>query len=131
MSPSTPVPDRRPDMEIIDVTQDQLPEQTPLLAAAPVKPKRFRVTRSKKMLVGLVILGAFVLLAIIGPWIAPYNPNGLGDLVGPPLPDSTIPSQLPGSHHLLGQTNIGGDILSQLLAGARPTLEGGFLPGGI
>jgi peptide/nickel transport system permease protein len=116
-------------MEIIDVAQDQLPEQTPLVAPVTGKPKRFRITRSKKMIVGLVILGVFVILAIVGPWIAPYDPNGLGDLVGPPLPGSTTPSQVPGAHHLLGQTNIGADILSQLLAGARPTLEVGFLAG--
>jgi len=61
--------------------------------------------------------------------VAPYRPTALGALAGPPLHGSTAPSQLPGSHHLLGQTNIGGDVLSQLLAGTRPTILVSFLAG--
>lgn len=83
------------------------------------------------MLVGLIILGIFVVLAIIGPIVAPYNPRAIGPLTGPPLPGSTVPSQLPGAHHWLGQTNIGGDVFSQLIAGARPTILVSFLAGAI
>jgi peptide/nickel transport system permease protein len=81
------------------------------------------------MLVGLGILGFFVLFAIIGPIIAPYRPTALGALDGPPHSGSTAPTQLPGAHHLLGQTNIGGDVLSQLMAGTRPTIMVSFLAG--
>jgi peptide/nickel transport system permease protein len=81
------------------------------------------------MTAGLIILGFFLLLAVIGPWIAPYKPTALGPLVGPPLHGATIPSQQPGGHHWLGQTNIGGDVLSQLLAGTRPTVLVSFLAG--
>ncbi len=93
--------------------------------------RRFRLARSKKMLIGLVLLGIFVLLAIIGPIIAPYDPTALGPLQGPPVPGSTVPSQLPGTLHFMGQTNIGGDIFSQLLAGTRPTIIVAFLAGAI
>ena len=34
-----------------------------------------RLPRSRKMTVGLVLLGLFVILAVIGPWIAPYDPG--------------------------------------------------------
>jgi peptide/nickel transport system permease protein len=81
------------------------------------------------MLVGLGILGFFILFAIIGPIIAPYRPTALGALDGPPRSGSTVPTQLPGAHHLLGQTNIGGDVLSQLMAGTRPTIMVSFLAG--
>lgn len=117
-------------MVIIDVAQDGT--LTPLSPVPAKRPRRrFRLARSKKMMIGLVLLGIFVLLAILGPIIAPYNPTGLGPPEGPPLPGSTVPSQLPGSHHWLGQTNIGGDIFSQLLAGTRPTVIVAFLAGAI
>jgi peptide/nickel transport system permease protein len=76
-----------------------------------------------------MLLSIFVILAIIGPWIAPYDPNALGPLVGPPFPGSTVPSQLPNSQHWLGQTTIGADIFSQLLAGTRTTVIASFLAG--
>jgi peptide/nickel transport system permease protein len=79
--------------------------------------------------VGLVILGCFLVLAVIGPIVAPYKPTGIGPLVGPPRHGSTAPTQLPGVHHLLGQTNIGGDVFSQLLSGTRPTIMVAFLAG--
>ncbi|MDQ2848777.1 MAG: ABC transporter permease [Actinomycetota bacterium] len=115
-------------MGIIDTTTDVAAD--PILPVVAKGPKRrFRLARSKKMIIGLVLLGIFVLLAIIGPIIAPQAPTALGPLVGPPMAGSTVPSQLPGSQHWLGQTNIGGDILSQLLAGTRPTVIVAFLAG--
>jgi peptide/nickel transport system permease protein len=115
-------------MAILDVSLGDSAGPVPQVVAH--RPRRkFHLGRSKKMMVGLVILGIFVLFAIIGPIIAPYRPNALGPLVGPPMHGSTIPTQLPGSHHLLGQTNIGGDVLSQLMAGTRPTILVSFLAG--
>lgn len=93
--------------------------------------RRFHLARSKKMLVGLVLLGLFVLLAILGPVIAPHDPTALGPLQGPPLAGSAVASQQPSSVFPLGQTTIGGDILSQLLAGTRPTILVAFLAGAI
>ena len=43
---------------------------------------------------------------MIGPWIAPYDPNALGDLTGHPIGGGSMASQVPSHHHLLGQTNI-------------------------
>jgi len=96
----------------------------PIGGEAPVGIRRRRVVRmprSPKIIVGLVLLSLFVLLAIIGPWIAPYDP---GQIVF-----ST--TQEPSAHHWLGQTQLGQDIWSQLLAGARPTLIVSFLAGAI
>jgi peptide/nickel transport system permease protein len=116
---------------MVDIAQDGTPEHVPPAPPAHRPKRRFRLGHSKKMLVGLILLGFFVVLAIIGPIVAPYKPTALGPLVGPPLPGSTIPSQLPGAHHWLGQTNIGGDVFSQLIAGARPTILVSFLAGAI
>jgi peptide/nickel transport system permease protein len=92
---------------------------------APVTSKRrrrvVRLPRSPKMLIGLTLLALFVLLAIVGPWLAPYDP---GKIV-------VTTSQNPSAHHWLGQTQLGQDIWSQLLAGARPTIVVSFLAGAI
>lgn len=91
--------------------------------------RKVRFRRSPKMMIGLVMLGIFVLLAIIGPMISPYDPNAIGPLTGAPVAPSTSPSQSPSAQHLLGQTNIGADIFSQLLSGTRPTIIVAFLSG--
>ncbi|MBX7212672.1 MAG: ABC transporter permease [Thermoflexales bacterium] len=64
----------------------------------------------------LGIIALFVLLALLAPVIAPYDPfQGGQDALKPPLS--------PG--HLLGTNHIGQDILSQLLHGARVSLAVG------
>ena len=35
--------------------------------------------RNGKVITGLIVLGFFTLIAIIGPYIAPYDPDALGD----------------------------------------------------
>jgi peptide/nickel transport system permease protein len=94
------------------------PATTPV---APAKRKVIRLPRSPKILFGLGMLGFFVVLAIIGPWIAPYDP---GKIV-------LSTTQDPSAHHWLGQTQLGQDIWSQLLAGTRPVILVSFLAGAI
>jgi peptide/nickel transport system permease protein len=68
---------------------------------------------------GVVLLGLFVLAAIIGPQVIPYDPNAVTPLTLKP----------PSSAHLLGTTQTGQDVLSQLLVGIRLTLELGLYVG--
>ncbi|GAA1597206.1 ABC transporter permease [Actinoplanes couchii] len=90
--------------------------------AQPAKKARrnnFRFVSNKKAAAGLIILGIYVLLAIIGPWIAPYDPGARGDqLVAPPSAD-----------HWMGTTHLGQDVWSQLLVGTRSVMFVGFLAG--
>jgi len=78
------------------------------------------ILSNKKAAVGLLILAVFVVVAIIGPSIAPYNPSALG--VG-------NPSEHPSHAHWLGTTLLGQDIWSQLLAGTRGSILIGLLAG--
>ncbi|MGC9009552.1 MAG: ABC transporter permease [Sulfolobales archaeon] len=76
------------------------------------------VFRSNKWaLAGLIILSAIVFIAVFADYIAPYNPNAR---VAPPF-------QPPSREHLLGTDDVGHDILSQLIYGARISLFIGFL----
>lgn len=68
---------------------------------------------------GTVLLGLFILAAIIGPQVIPYDPNAVTPLTLKP----------PSSAHLLGTTQTGQDVLSQLLVGIRLTLELGLYVG--
>lgn len=85
------------------------------------KRERFRFLRNGKAATGLVILGFYVLLAIIGPWITPYDPGARGnDLVQPP-----------SAEHWFGTTHLGQDVFSQVLDGTRSVMFVGFLAGTI
>ncbi|MCU1490036.1 MAG: Dipeptide transport system permease protein DppC [Acidimicrobiaceae bacterium] len=77
-----------------------------------------------KAKVGAVILGLFVLAAIIGPMVSPYDP-GFQD------PSPGLSLHAPDGAHLLGTTQSGQDVLSQLLSGIRLTLELAFAVGAI
>jgi peptide/nickel transport system permease protein len=92
-----------------------IPEPEP---AAP-KPRRARRHLSKKTWVGFGIIAFFVLMAFIGPSLAPYNPSAA---TGPSLAG-------PSASHWLGTTQTSQDVLSQLLVGTRTTLVVGFLAG--
>lgn len=62
---------------------------------------------------GLLLAAAFLLPALLAPWLAPHDPAAL-DLAGSLAP--------PSAAHLLGQDEQGADILSRLLYGARISL---------
>jgi peptide/nickel transport system permease protein len=65
---------------------------------------------------GAVLFGLFVLAAIIGPEVAPYNPSYAN-------PDPNLLMAHPSGQYLLGTTQTGQDVLSQLLVGIRLTIE--------
>jgi peptide/nickel transport system permease protein len=67
---------------------------------------------------GLVLLGLFALLAVLGPL-----------LVGDPGEPVGRPFSPPSAAHWLGTTGQGHDVLAQLVAGARPTLLASFAVG--
>jgi peptide/nickel transport system permease protein len=75
--------------------------------------------RSRWVTGGLLLLGAFVVVAIFGSTMAPYDPSAIsGQVLAPP-----------SAAHLLGTTQTGQDVLSQLLVGTQSTLLIGFVTG--
>jgi peptide/nickel transport system permease protein len=72
----------------------------------------------RKVWVGAGIVGAFVLIALFAPLLAPYDPlaqepaNGLAP---------------PSGEHLLGTDELGRDVLSRLIYGTRVNLPVGLL----
>jgi peptide/nickel transport system permease protein len=90
-------------------------------AAPPQQLGRWRRLPLKAK-VGAVLLGLFVLAAIIGPLVTPYNPSFQNPAPG-------LSMHAPDGAHLLGTTQTGQDVLSQLLVGIRLTLELAFIVG--
>ena len=69
--------------------------------------------RRPLVLASLVVIAAVVVVAIIGPAIAPWDPLAINQ-------DNV--NQGSSSAHLLGTDEFGRDILSRLLVGIRPTV---------
>ncbi|MFI5015499.1 MAG: ABC transporter permease [Hyphomicrobiales bacterium] len=67
---------------------------------------------------GVAIYIAFVLVAIFADRLAPYNPTDILFTADGQLAASLPPS----AEHLLGTTQLGRDVFSQLMLGARPSL---------
>ncbi|WP_461021501.1 ABC transporter permease [Thalassiella azotivora] len=77
-----------------------------------------RMRRNPSAIVGLVLMAAFLLVALLAPLIAGYEP-------GRPLVNSGVtPSSVPGPSdaHPLGLDSTGTDLLTQLVFGARQSL---------
>jgi peptide/nickel transport system permease protein len=62
----------------------------------------------------VALVALVVLTAVVGPWIAPHDPNKL-DLL------STL--QAPSGAHLFGTDNLGRDLFSRVIVGARISME--------
>ncbi len=75
-----------------------------------------------KAKIGVGLFGFFVLVAIIGPEFTPYDPSYAN-------PDPSLLMGHPSTAHLLGTTQTGQDILSQMLVGIRLTMELALLVG--
>ena len=77
-----------------------------------------RLLRSPLATISGVLLILLILAAIFAPLIAPYDYT---------LQDYAALTQPPSSAHLLGTDDLGRDILSRLLYGARISLSVGFV----
>lgn len=88
-----------------------------------------RLRHSPMALVGGGIIGLFVLLAVIGPFVAPHDPAALswGDEVSPARGDFVGPRP----ENLLGLDHLGRDEFSRLLIGARQSLMVGVVATGL
>lgn len=77
-----------------------------------------RLRRNPSAIIGAAIMLAFVLVAVLAPLIAGYEP-------GRPIPNSGItPSSVPGPspEHPWGLDSTGADLLTQIVFGARQSL---------
>lgn len=72
-----------------------------------------RLRRNRGALLGMMVLAIFALSGLLAPWLSPYDPYRAdleGSLAGP------------SQTHLLGTDELGRDILSRILYGARVSM---------
>ena len=75
-----------------------------------------RFLRRPLAVAGVVIALAFVAVAIFAPWVAPYSPSET---------DFEALLAKPSLDHLLGTDELGRDILSRIIWGARASIQAG------
>jgi peptide/nickel transport system permease protein len=81
-----------------------------------------RIVKRKGAMIGLALITAFIVLAIAAPLIAPYDPVATSwALVRKP----------PSMAHWFGTDDLGRDVLSRVIFGARASLAAGAISVGI
>lgn len=74
-----------------------------------------RLRRNPLAVISLAVLTAAVLVAVLSPWVTPYPPDQTS------FSDAFAPPGTAG--HLLGTDDLGRDLLSRIMVGARASLE--------
>jgi len=78
-----------------------------------------RVLRRPAALIATLVVTAFVVIALGAPYLAPFDPIKT---------DYRAVRKAPSSAHLLGTDEVGRDVLSRLIWGARASLLAGAVP---
>jgi peptide/nickel transport system permease protein len=81
-----------------------------------------RLLARKGAVVGLVIIAVFILLALFAPLITPYDPIATS---------WTLVRKPPSALHWFGTDDLGRDILTRVIYGARASLTAGAISVGI
>ena len=99
-----------------------------VMATGPAREFLHAIAASRTGLFGAIVVVAVATMAILAPWIAPYDPAemNMASRLQPPSPE-----------HWMGTDFAGRDVLSRIMWGARPSLQVGLLsvliglPGGL
>jgi peptide/nickel transport system permease protein len=85
---------------------------------SPARRARRRLFRRKAAVTGLVVLTLFILLALLAPVIVPYDPVATS---------WSLVRKAPTALHWFGTDELGRDILSRVVYGARASLLAGLI----
>jgi peptide/nickel transport system permease protein len=92
-----------------DMAAEAFPLEAPPVRASSLLRRSIRLWRTR---IGVALVGLLVLLAIVGPYVAPYGPNAF----------VSAPNSPPSKAAALGTDYLGQDVLSRLLYGGRSIL---------
>lgn len=110
-----------PEMQAMEPSAAAAPKGAP--SAAPARRRREglieQLRDNRKAALGVVIVLFFVIIALLGPLIAPGDPTAF---VGGS-------HEAPSAAHPFGTTGQGQDVLAQTIVGARTSLLVGFITG--
>jgi len=97
---------------------DALPAPADALRVSPRAPPLRRLVRRRGAALGLAAIAFFVCLALFAPLIAPYDPLATS---------WTAIRKAPSAAHWFGTDEIGRDVLSRVILGARASLLAGVV----
>jgi peptide/nickel transport system permease protein len=81
-----------------------------------------RFAKNKLAILGALIIGTLIILAIFAPLLSPFDPYAQ---------DYDAILQAPNGTHLFGTDDLGGDIFSRVIYGARISLQASVISVGI
>lgn len=94
------------------------PASTDVAARSSSPVGLMRLLREPSALIGLVIVLFFIGVAVFAPLLAPYDPN---------TPDWMAIRSAPDAAHWFGTDDLGRDVLSRVIYGARASLAAGIV----
>jgi peptide/nickel transport system permease protein len=89
---------------------------------SPARRALRRLFKRKGAVIGLVVVATFILLALFAPFVAPYDPIATS---------WTLVRKAPSAQHWFGTDDLGRDVLSRVMYGARASLMAGAISVGI
>ena len=90
--------------------------------ASPGRRALRRLMHRKGAMVGLAVVVFFILIALLAPWISPYDPLATS---------WSAVRKAPSMQHWFGTDDIGRDVLARVIWGARASLLAGVVSVGI
>ena len=106
-------------MSVVQPALDALPrDEVAAPMAGPWRQAFRKLRRRKAALMGLAVVVFFVLLALLAPWLSPYDPVGTSwSAIRKP----------PSAEHWFGTDEIGRDVLARVIWGTRASLAAGIV----
>src|SRR5580765_1316785 len=95
-----------------------MPSSTPESASGSRRGALRRLLRQRGAVLGLAILAALALMALAAPWLSPRDPIKTA-------PRTAL--QAPGAAYWLGSDQLGRDVASRVMHGARISLVVGLI----
>jgi peptide/nickel transport system permease protein len=89
---------------------------------SPARRALRRLFKRKGAVAGLAVVVTFILLAVFAPLVAPYDPIATS---------WTLVRKAPSAQHWFGTDDLGRDVLSRVMYGARASLMAGAISVGI
>src|SRR5258707_8511939 len=105
-----------------DAALGAIPLTDPHELESPARRALRRLFQRKGAVVGLVVIATFIVLALFAPLIVPYDPIATS---------WTLVRKPPSALHWFGTDDLGRDIVSRVIYGARASLMAGAISVGI
>ena len=106
----------------------------PAAVATAPRPRNLmlrKLLRNKNVVTGSIIISLLLVIAAIGPWITPMDPYRQDIWERYAAPRGLFVEGQLNTQYILGADELGRDLLSRLILGARVSLMVGFIATGI